>query len=155
MNKLTLLIPLLLIIVGCTKEIPHEKLQDRGGTFYEVNATTPFTGATVRYHDNGQLETRLHFKDGKRHGTDYGYYENEVSAGVENWKNGKRHGIWDEFNKDTTFKRRIVYKENEQITVKLAGMGEIPITPGEEGMMRDPNSYTFDELMKQLVAPDE
>ena len=63
-----------------------------------------------------------------------------------------KDGIWDYYKKDTSFVKRIVYKENEQITLKLAMYGEIPITPGEEPMMSDPKikDMTFGEMIEQL-----
>ena len=54
MKKLTLLITMLMAISGCSNEGPT--LVERGGIYYEVDSQTPFTGSSVSYHENGQLE---------------------------------------------------------------------------------------------------
>ena len=55
---------MLVAIGGCSKEIPSDQLVERHGVTYEVNSQTPFTGATVDYHYNGQLRCILNYKHG-------------------------------------------------------------------------------------------
>jgi len=51
-----------------TKEILIAQLVERGGISYEVNSTTPFVGVTLDYNENGQLDERGNYKDGKQDG---------------------------------------------------------------------------------------
>lgn len=88
-KKLTLLIAMLIAIGGCSKEVPSDQLVERGGLKYEVNSQTPFTGTVVDYHDNGQLEWRTHFKDGKLHGLAEAYDEDGNPTTIDVWKDGK------------------------------------------------------------------
>jgi antitoxin component YwqK of YwqJK toxin-antitoxin module len=70
MKKLFIL-TMLVAIGGCSKEVRevlHDQTVKRDGLRYEIYSTTPFTGAVVSYYDNGQLEGRVHFKEGIPHG---------------------------------------------------------------------------------------
>ena len=49
-------------------EVPREQIVMRNGLAYEVNSQTPFTGIAVDYYENGQLEYKENFKDGRRDG---------------------------------------------------------------------------------------
>ena len=89
MKKLTLLITLLLVIGGCSKEVQYGKLQDRDGLKYEVNSQTPFTGSAVFYHDNGQLKYKWNYKDGEEDGLHVWYLENGQLQFKTNYKNGE------------------------------------------------------------------
>ena len=75
MNKL-LPILCLLIIASCSKETSFDQLVKRQGIYYEVNSQTPFSGRVVSYHENGQVEFRRNFKDGKIEGLSEWYNEN-------------------------------------------------------------------------------
>tara|TARA_B100000953_G_C17680365_1_gene311960 strand:- start:310 stop:462 length:153 start_codon:yes stop_codon:yes gene_type:complete len=48
-----------------TKEILIDQLVERDGISYEVNSTTPFAGVTLDYDENGQLQQRSNYKNGK------------------------------------------------------------------------------------------
>ena len=45
-----LVLTLLLILTGCTKEVSSDKLVERYGIKYEVNSQIPFTGNSVDYY---------------------------------------------------------------------------------------------------------
>ena len=83
-----------------TKEILIDQLVERDGISYEVNSTTPFAGVTLDYDENGQLQQRSNYKDGKRDGLFELFDENgnltktkEYKNGelIKGVKNGKRH----------------------------------------------------------------
>ena len=50
---------------GCSKEVPSDQLQDRNGVKYEVNSQTGFTGSSVDYFENGQLQFKTNYKNGE------------------------------------------------------------------------------------------
>ena len=115
------LLPILfvLIITSCSKEVPSDQLVERDGLYYEVNSQKPFSGSSVNYFDNGTLENKLNFKDGKLDGLIESYFENgqlnlkgNYINGLEdklflsyfdngqleskrNWKDGKKEGVFE------------------------------------------------------------
>jgi len=55
-------------------------------------------GLYEKYRLNGQIHSRINFKNGKYHGLYKCWYENEQMHSQVNYQNGKRHGlceIWD------------------------------------------------------------
>ena len=92
MKKL-LTILCLVLLVSCSNEVETDKLVYRNGLYYEVNSTKPFTGSVVEYHDNGQLEMRGNYKDGKDDGLWESYYENGQLEMRGNYKDGEPDGL--------------------------------------------------------------
>ena len=94
------LLPILfvLIITSCSKEVPSDQLVIRDGIFYEVNSQTPFSGTSLSYNNDGQLEYREHFKDGKVDGLVEEYHENGQLKVRTNYKDGKRDGLRETFD---------------------------------------------------------
>ena len=79
------------------KEVPPDRLVQRRGITYEINSQTPFTGSSVSYYENGQLEVRENYKDGKVEGLYEGYYENGQLEERGNLKDGKEEGLFASF----------------------------------------------------------
>jgi len=67
MKKL-LTILCLVLLVSCSNEVPHDQLLERQGIQHEINSQTPFTGSSVNYYNNGQLEYRENYKNGELDG---------------------------------------------------------------------------------------
>ena len=103
MKKL-LTILCLVLLVSCSPtpppEVPSDKLVERQGITYKVNSTTPFTGTSVGYHENGQLEFRSNYKDGKPEGLWKRFHENGQLEGRGNSKNGEPDGLWENFHEN-------------------------------------------------------
>lgn len=78
------------MLVSCTYEVHPTQLVERQGKFYEINSTTPFTGSSVMYYDNGQLYERRNYEDGKLEGLLEEYRQNGQLRMSNNYKNGKR-----------------------------------------------------------------
>jgi len=133
MKKL-LTILCLVLLVSCSNEVPDDKIVIRGGLFYEVNSTTPFTGSSVEHHSNGQLKSRTNYRDGKYYGTweewdktgqliEKTYFKNNrtVSSELyhpngqlewrENWKDGKEDGLWESYYQNGQLKEKRNYKD--------------------------------------------
>ncbi len=113
MKKL-LTILCLVLLVSCSNEVPSDKLVERGDITYETNSTTPFTGSSVSYHDNGQLEMRGNYKDGKDDGLWEGYYENGQLSVKGNYKDGELHGLYESFHKNGQLNVRRNYKDGKE-----------------------------------------
>ena len=85
----------LIVLVSCSPtEVPSEKLVERGGITYLINSQTPFSGRSVSYYENGEVEFKRHYQDGQLIGIWERYYENGQVKGKTNYKNGKEDGLW-------------------------------------------------------------
>ena len=69
--------------------LPRNQLVERQGIKYEINSTTPFTGSSVVYHDNGQLLSRGNFIDGKLNGLGEIFDENGNLTKTETYRDGE------------------------------------------------------------------
>ena len=76
----------------CPKTVDVDRTVERGGLTYEVNSQTPFTGYTVTKHRNGQIEKKTQYKD------------------------GKKDGLWVEYNKDGRVDTEVTYKNGKKDT---------------------------------------
>ena len=61
--KQLLTILCLVFLVSCSNEVPPSQLVERQRIKYEINSTTPFTGSSVSYHDNGQLKEKINYDE--------------------------------------------------------------------------------------------
>ena len=109
------LLPILfvLIITSCSKEVPLEQTVERNGITYEVNSEEPFTGTTVSYYENGQLEQRSTLKDGKEDGLQESYYENGQLEQKSTLKDGKKYGLWEGYYENGQLQYKENYKNGE------------------------------------------
>ena len=106
MKYLTTLLLTLLVLGGCSNEVPSDQLVERGGLIYEVNSQTPFTGSSVDYRGEGQLWHREKYIDGKLNGLSEEYHSNGQLQFKENYVDGKSNGA------------REYYYENGQLKTK-------------------------------------
>ena len=108
MRLLTILCLVLLSVHSYSQEIideefsrksglPRNQLVERQGIKYKINSTTPFTGSSVVYHDNGQLWYRENYKDGKQDGLHEGFWSNGQLWIRTNYKDGKEDGLHERF----------------------------------------------------------
>ena len=113
MKKL-LTILCLVLLVSCSNEVPEEELVERQGITYETNSTTPFTGSSVSYHENGQLKSRENYKDGKEDGLYERFYGNGQLDLRENYKNGKKDGLYESYYENGKLYSRGIYKDGKE-----------------------------------------
>ena len=115
--KILLSIFCLLILVSCspTPEIPPIQLVVKQGIVYEVNSTTPFTGSSVSYHENGQLSTKVNLKNGIPDGLWEGFYENGQLKERGNIKDLEQDGLWEYFDDGGNLTKTEEYKGGELI----------------------------------------
>ena len=78
-------------------ETDTSKLFQRLGVIYKINTMTPFTGTSVEYYENGQLHLRKEYKDGKKHGLWEEYFENNQLMTTGYFTNGVMDGLWESF----------------------------------------------------------
>ena len=110
------------------EEVTPDQLVVRLGITYKINSTTPFTGSSVDYHDNGQMSSGGKYKDGKRHGffesfdkdgKQDGLYEKFYENGQLKWrtnfKDGKLDGLWEWFDNDGNLRSTDTWKNGELV----------------------------------------
>ena len=84
------------------EEVTPDQLVVRLGITYKINSTTPFTGSSVDYHDNGQMSSGGKYKDGKRHG----FFESFD-------KDGKQEGLWESYYENGQLEEKGNFKDGE------------------------------------------
>ena len=96
------LLPIIFILIlsSCSKEVPDEQTVIRNGTVYLINSKKPFTGITVSYHENGQLEYTGIYKDGKEEGLHETYHENGQLEYKTNFKDGIQDGLVERYDEN-------------------------------------------------------
>ena len=95
------------------KEVPSYKLVERRGIIYEANSQTPFTGSSVGYRENGDLQSRGNYKDGKLDGLWEDFNENGQLMIRENYKNGELNGLYELFYENGQLEDRGNFKDGE------------------------------------------
>ncbi len=116
MKKL-LTILCLVLLVSCSPppEVPFDKLVERQGITYKVNSTTPFTGSSVTYHENGQLQKKINYKNGEQDGLYETFYDNFQLNRKGNLKNNKEEGFWELFYENGQLEQRGNFKKGLKI----------------------------------------
>ena len=104
----------LLILSSPAKEIPLDQLVKRQDVFYEINTTTPFTGTTVGYYNNGQLKSKANYKNGKYDDLRETYFENGQLKSKENYKDGERDGLWESYYENGELEFKGNYNDGEK-----------------------------------------
>ena len=101
-RTLTLSIALLTLLVlgGCSNEYSKEQLVERGGLIYEVNSQIPFTGSNEWFYEDGQLQRKRNYKDGKEDGLYESYHENGQLKSKRNYKDGKEEGLSENYDEN-------------------------------------------------------
>ena len=152
------LLPILfvLIITSCSKEVPSDQLVERDGVYYEVNSQTGFTGTSISYYENGQLEEKRNYKNGKRHGNQEMYFENGQLESKEEYKDGLIiDGIYESyekngqlFNKSTYKNHKLVYRETY-----ISGQLIAIMTVNEDRSWE--HKYYYDDRLYQINTYDK
>ena len=136
--------------MGCPESVDFKDLVKRDGVYFKKRTDVPFTGKVtgdeqgtirngkkhgpwVKYHDNGQLETKVTFKDGKKNGPWVKYHDNGQLWSKGTFKNGKKDGPWVKYHKNGqlrykgTFKNAkkdgpwVGFHQNGNVNEKLTG----------------------------------
>ena len=77
---------------------------------YAPNEQTPYSGWTKEMHSNGQIESLVQYKDGKRDGLDAGWYEN----GQKQWEGNYKDGLKTEWFENGQKELEANYKDGKQ-----------------------------------------
>jgi antitoxin component YwqK of YwqJK toxin-antitoxin module len=77
-----------------TEGVNYDDIEYREDIYYVKGSDTPYTGKSYRLHPNGQKELEENFKDGKRDGLFVGWYENGQKRSEGNYKDGEQYGLY-------------------------------------------------------------
>ena len=100
MKKLPVLLCVFLLSACAPSEVPSDKLVERNGIKYEINSQIPFTGVSAGYYENGQLKSKVTYKDGKEQGLFEAYRKNGQLWFKQNYKDGVDHGLSESYWED-------------------------------------------------------
>ena len=112
---LTILCLVLLSSYSYSEEVPFNQLVERQGITYKIS-TTPFTGTSVSYHENGQLSTKVNIKNGKPDGLWEGFYENGQLKERGNKKDGLSDGLTEWYKDDGSVWVKQCYKNGIMVS---------------------------------------
>jgi antitoxin component YwqK of YwqJK toxin-antitoxin module len=115
MKYLIPLLPLLVLTACSTPVVLADQLVERNSVTYQVDSDEPFTGRSERFYENGQLENRTDYKDGKKDGLSEWFWENGNLGQRGNLKNGKKEGLLEEFNQNGSLRRSSTYKNGVRL----------------------------------------
>ena len=113
--NLTTIICLLLLTACTLTDVPVTELVDRQGLKYRVNSETPFTGSSVDYYDNGQVEFKINYKDGKQDGLLESYYKNGQLESKVSYKDGRQDGLSESYDEHGQLEEKLCFKSNKTI----------------------------------------
>ncbi len=104
-----------LVLASCSQpEILADRLVERMGVTYEVDSDEPFTGSAVEFHKDGQLLSKINYKDGKRDGLFETFFsENGQLKFRKNFRDGKKDGLAEIFHKNGRLKNRATFKDGK------------------------------------------
>ena len=96
--------------------IPDFETVTREGLVYHKSPTEPFTGIVETFYrkGKGKLHHRENYKDGKREGLWEEFYRKGQLSRRENYKDGKREGLQEVFYRNGQGSRRC-YKDDEKV----------------------------------------
>ena len=93
--------------------IPENRTVIRDDLIYHQETNELVTGTVEKFYDNGELEERTTYKDGKREGLWEYFRRNGQPMFRQNYKDGKPEGFWEWFNEDGRLQQRENYKDGE------------------------------------------
>lgn len=117
MKKILLILIVSMSLISCgepEQSINREQLQERNEVKYEVNQETPYTGKVIDYYENGQIQSKENYKDGKLNGERITYYENGQIEYKENYKGGEYEGESFSYYKNGQVSYKRLYKNGER-----------------------------------------
>ena len=97
------------------KKRPYEKFYENGQLKSRLNFKNGKpNGFGETYYENGQLELRVNIKDGEQHGLWEQYYENGQLKEKGDYKDGKEDGLWEGFHDNGQLMRRGNFKNGKE-----------------------------------------
>ena len=86
---------------------------DDKGIVYVEGEKTPYTGVIEGYNEQGKLEGKASYKDGKMNGSSKLYYPSGKLQSEATFKNGVLDGLQKDYTEDGKLLRELPYKYNQ------------------------------------------
>ena len=112
MKTLFLLPILLLSLISCSSET--DSVVERDGLYYKKFSDTPFTGKFIKYRENGELDLKGNYQNGKKEGEWVSCHENGQLWGKGRFKNGELEGAWIGYHENGQLWNKGSYKDGEE-----------------------------------------
>ena len=111
-------VPLFLIIVtlplllgGCREKKVVTEV--RNGLMYIKGSENLYTGEQLLFYENGQMEQRANYKDGKFDGLGTSWHENGEKKEQGHYKDNKLNGLWSSWYKNGQIEQKGNFKDNK------------------------------------------
>lgn len=85
-------------VIDCNEKLEYD---EGSKVLFSASSGKPFTGRCETCHQNGVLEHRITFVEGKENGPDTTYYPSGCIMVVRNHVIGKENGLWTYYNDST------------------------------------------------------
>lgn len=121
-----------LILIGCTKEVTHDKVEYGNNGIYLKETGELYTGKIIEkdesysfvwtvkngqydgesmIFENGKIISKDNYKNGELNGKSVSYHSNGKLSKKCNYKNGELDGEWLEYYENGNLKEELMYKE--------------------------------------------
>jgi antitoxin component YwqK of YwqJK toxin-antitoxin module len=120
------------------RKVDDSKLDEIKGRYYLKNEKTPFSGIGIGYFENGKIQYKSNYQDGKMSGD---YWQYDENGGIEmkgKYENGEHEGEWLSY-----FENGQVALETNYINDKREGES---VTYREDGSVVAKANYKNDEM---------
>ena len=94
--------------------VKSSDLVKRNGIYIKRFTDVPFTGREVNYFADGQLNSKGHFKGGKRDGIWEVYFDNGQLKSKQHYKDGKKNGLGKEYHINGQLSSKGYFKDGEE-----------------------------------------
>jgi antitoxin component YwqK of YwqJK toxin-antitoxin module len=104
------------MLVSCaTPGVLADELVEKNGVLYRVDSDEPFTGRSLKYHENGRLMNSTDYRDGKKNGISEWFWENGTLGQRGHLKDGRKDGLLETFGANGDLTGRYNYKNGLRV----------------------------------------
>ena len=111
------LIPVLLVLVGCSEPMPRnvDTLVQQGDMYLDGETMLPYSGPIflLREDDSSKVQVSTTLKDGLFHGPWESYYYNGQLRRKTTYSNGELDGLFEQYNENGQLSEKISYSNGE------------------------------------------
>jgi len=119
MKIITILCLVLLSVHSYSQEVVKGPFLIRDGIYYHQDTDELVTGIVDTFWNNGQLQTRTKFKDGKEDGLMEWFHVNGRLWWRGNYKDGKQDGLWEFFDEYGNLTSTQTWENGEVVKTNL------------------------------------
>ncbi len=117
-----------------TEGINADELEFREAIWYLKDSKTPYTGKSLKWHENGQKKVEGYYKDGKPDGLIIGWHENGQKEVEANYKDGNMEGLYLRWHENGEKFIEANYKDDKRIYRKYWNSKGEPVDSLEQAL---------------------